>query len=172
MSRLRRQDDVCGSGDTRNTQVRDQLSYRRMFKIKIEIISPRKRKELSLDVALQTPSCYEAVAQQVREIKYQRKRYKMWQCYRDGLSITLYYSPQTTQQQRKCEKMLECRRKEHLFKDICFPAKKKKCRRCGRIGHFSKVFRSKNSQPTRAFSVKWINFARMLGINSARENEL
>ena len=43
-----------------------------MFKIKIEIKSPRKRKELSLDVALQTPSCYEAVAQQVSKMKYQQ----------------------------------------------------------------------------------------------------
>ena len=41
-----------------------------------------------------------------------------------------------------------------MSKDECCPAKKEKCRTCGRMGHFAKVYRSRNSQQTKVFSLE------------------
>ena len=51
------------------------------------------------------------------------------------------------------KKRWKCGREGHLSKDDCGPARKKKCRKCGIIGHFAKVCRSKDTHQNRVFIV-------------------
>lgn len=157
VSRLRRQADFCGFGDTRNTHVRDQLIEGCLSpKLRLKLLE--KGNELSLDVALQMSSCYEAVTQQANEmqadnvnkidVKFSRNRAKMADRPRD---TTHHRQPNKKEKERKCWK---CGREGHLSKDYCCPAKKEKCRKCGRIGHFAKVCRSKDSQQSKVFSLE------------------
>ena len=68
MSRLRRQADFCGFGDTRNIQVRDQL-IEGCLSLRLQLKLLERGNKLSLDVALHMASCYEAVTQQASEMQ-------------------------------------------------------------------------------------------------------
>ena len=113
---------------------------------------------MSLDVALQMASCYEAVTQQASEMqadnvnkidaKSATRNSKMAGRSRDTAH---HRQPTETEKERKCWK---CGNEGHISKVECCPAKKGRCRKCGHVGHFAKVCRSKNNFQTKVFSVE------------------
>ena len=157
MSRLRRQADFCGLGDTRNIQVRDQL-IEVCLSLRLQLKLLERGNELSLDVALQMARCNEAVIQQASEMqadnvnKINVKSAHNSKMASQSRDTAHHRQPTKTEKDRKYWK---CRNEGHISKDECCPAKKERCRKCGHIRHFAKVCRSKskNKYQTKVFSV-------------------
>ena len=92
---------------------------------------------MSLDVALQMASCYEAVTQEASEMqadnvnkidaKSATRNSKMAGRLRDTAHNR---QPIKTEKERKCWK---CGNEGHISKDECCPAKKGRCRKCGHV---------------------------------------
>jgi hypothetical protein len=160
VSRLKGQADFCGFGDTRDTQVRDQLIEGcRENRLRLKLLE--KGNNLSLDVALELSSCYESVHQQASEMQHDMvnkidvktydKRTKMADRSR-GQAQHREPNSQTKPDKgkRNCWK---CGREGHFSFDDCCPAKNVRCRNCGFVGHFANVCRSRRNTQQRVFSI-------------------
>ena len=156
VSRLRRQADFSGFGDTRNIQVRDQLIEGCLLsRLWLKLLE--RGNKLSLDVALHMASCYEAVTQQASEMQANVNKIDAKSATRNskmaGWSRDTAHHRQPTKTEKE-RKFWKCRNKGLISEDECCPAKKGRCRKCGHVGHFAKVCRSKNNYQTKVFSVE------------------
>ena len=119
VSRLRRQADFSGFGDTRNIQVRDQLIEGCLF-LRLWLKLLERGNKLSLDVALHMASCYEAVTQQASEMQADVNKIdaKSATCNSKmaGWSRDTAHHRQPTKTEKE-RKFWKCRNEGHISKD-------------------------------------------------------